>query len=293
MINLKRKNELNIEKYNNCIEKAKNSRIYAFSWYLDEVTENWEVLVYKDYEMVMPLPIRKKYGIKYVYQPFWVLELGIFYLEKNEEIEREFLKMVSKKYLFSEFRLNTENVQVENLGNISIIDLRFDYDFISKKYNKGRRKDIRRANEANLRIASDGTIENLIKLFRENIGSRVSNILENDYENLKNVLKLCLDKKLGELHTIKDENSNIVAIGFFLLHKTKVTTLITATDFKNRKNGANTFLLDSVVKKYIEKDYFFDFGGSNIPSIADFFNSFGAEEKQYTLFKSGILSKIK
>ncbi|WP_196885287.1 hypothetical protein [Aureivirga sp. CE67] len=293
MIKRFNKKDLNLEKYNNCIEKAENSRLYAFSWYLDIVAENWEVLVYGDYEVVMPLPIRKKYGIKYVYHPFWVLELGIFYLKKNKEVEKELLEYVSKKYLFSEFRLNSDNVLEGSLGNISLIDLRESYEVISKRYNKGRRKDMKRAVNSHLNFSQKGNMEDLIKMFRENIGGRVSNIQDADYENLKKIIKFCLENNLGELYTVEDESFNIVAIGFFLLHKNKVTTLITATDFNNRKNGANTFLLDSVVRKHIGKELFFDFGGSNIPSIADFFNSFGAEETHYTLFKSGMLSKIK
>ena len=45
MIKYVRRKDLDIKKYNNCIEKSIQSRIYAFSWYLDVVAENWSVLV--------------------------------------------------------------------------------------------------------------------------------------------------------------------------------------------------------------------------------------------------------
>ena len=32
-------------KYDACIQQAKNSRIFAYSWYLDIVADNWDVLV--------------------------------------------------------------------------------------------------------------------------------------------------------------------------------------------------------------------------------------------------------
>ena len=79
MIKYLTRSHVNIEKYNNCISNAVNSRIYAYSWYLDIVAdENWDVLVLDDYVAVMPLPKRRKYFINYVYTPFWVLQLGIF-----------------------------------------------------------------------------------------------------------------------------------------------------------------------------------------------------------------------
>ena len=53
-------------KYNECIESAANSRIYAYSWYLDIVADNWDVLVLNDYEALMPLPWRSKFFIKYI-----------------------------------------------------------------------------------------------------------------------------------------------------------------------------------------------------------------------------------
>jgi hypothetical protein len=49
-------------KYDTCMAQSLNSRIYAFSWYLDAVADHWDVLVYGDYEAVMPLPWRQKMG---------------------------------------------------------------------------------------------------------------------------------------------------------------------------------------------------------------------------------------
>ena len=40
---------LDEEKYNDCIENSIQSNSYAFSWYLDIVCDNWDVLVLNDY----------------------------------------------------------------------------------------------------------------------------------------------------------------------------------------------------------------------------------------------------
>ena len=98
---------LDEEKYNQCIDTSIQSKIYAFSWYLDIVCNNWDVLVLNDYEAVMPLPWRKKYGIKYVYPPFWVLQLGVF--SKDVINENEFLTPLFNKFKFVELRTNTHN----------------------------------------------------------------------------------------------------------------------------------------------------------------------------------------
>ena len=96
MIQLIERENINIEKYDTCVEKSEQSRVFAYSWYLDIVSDNWCVLVFQDYEAVMPLPFRKKYGIKYVYPPFWLIELGVFSQGKN--ILNDFLNEAFKRF---------------------------------------------------------------------------------------------------------------------------------------------------------------------------------------------------
>ena len=48
-------------------------------WYLDIVHENWDALMEDDYERVMPMPvITKNWRISYIFQPFFVQQLGVF-----------------------------------------------------------------------------------------------------------------------------------------------------------------------------------------------------------------------
>ena len=59
---IKRK-ELNVSKYDACIENSVQEKIFGFSWYLDIVADQWDVLVLDDYKAVMPIPWRKKIGV--------------------------------------------------------------------------------------------------------------------------------------------------------------------------------------------------------------------------------------
>ncbi|NJN50342.1 MAG: hypothetical protein HC798_04365 [Polaribacter sp.] len=108
MIHYLKRHQIDNQKYDDCITKSLQSNIYAFSWYLDIVADNWDVLVLNNYEAVMPLPIRKKWGINYVYQPFWILELGIFSVNKTIDYQ-SFIDEITKRFRFAEIRLNTEN----------------------------------------------------------------------------------------------------------------------------------------------------------------------------------------
>ncbi len=58
------------EKWDKCIDNSTNGLVYAYSWYLDLICDEWNALIENDYESVFPLPFRKKGFIQYTYQPF-------------------------------------------------------------------------------------------------------------------------------------------------------------------------------------------------------------------------------
>jgi hypothetical protein len=289
MINYVKRKDLDVVKYNDCIENAIQSRIYAYAWYLDIVADNWDVLVLNDYEAVMPIPWKRKYGIKYMSPPLWILELGVFSLDDKTNLE-PFLAILFDTFRFAELRLNSENKF--NFGSEYLIEKQFQtlhltegYDAIFTIYRKDRKKDIRKAIKLDLVEKWNDIPEKLITLFKNNVGKRTANVLEKDYVILENLIAICLEKKVGEILSIYDTNTALVASGFFLKHKESVTILVSSTDFKNRNNGANTFLIDRAIFKYQKNFNAFNFGGSSRKSIAEYFLSFGTKTAEYKQIK--------
>ena len=70
--------ELDFSSWDRRISSADNSRVYALSWYLDRTAADWDALVWGDYEYVLPVTLKSKFGIKYLYQPLFCQQLGIF-----------------------------------------------------------------------------------------------------------------------------------------------------------------------------------------------------------------------
>ena len=87
--------DIDFEKWDACVANSFNRLIYGFSWYLDVVCDDWDALVLNDYEAVFPLPKRKKWGIEYVYHPFFCQQLGVF--SKKEVAIELFLNSIPKK----------------------------------------------------------------------------------------------------------------------------------------------------------------------------------------------------
>lgn len=295
MIKYIKRKDIDVEKYDDCIENSLQSRIYAFSWYLDIVADNWGVLVLDDYQAVMPLPWRKKYGIKYVYPPFWVLELGVFSKKENLNLAL-FLKVLYKKNIFIESRLNSDNAIKEDdkflqLKKIQLLPIDNEYDVVFKNYRKDRRKDLLKAKKNKLTAKWKDQPDVLLDLFKNNVGKRISNIKASDYNNLKEVIQTCIKKQKGEVVSVYDASEKVVASGFFLKHNKTITILVSSTDFKNRNNGANTFLIDTVINYYCKKASTFNFGGSSMETIAKYFLSFGSSTYTYQQVSKNFLKR--
>ncbi len=279
--------ELDELKYNRCIETASQQLCYPFSWYLDEVCR-WDALVLDDYHAVMPVPVRKKMGVSYVYPPLWILQLGVFSADQYLDIT-PFLAQLKTTYKFIEQRCNVVNTSTTSLditlNEYQELDLTSSIDDLKRNFRKDRRKDLKRAEEAGLKVVWDDNQKKLITLFKHTIGKRIPNLKPSDYERLNALISVCIDKKVGRVLSVYSKEHVLLASAFILVYKDTVTILCSATDLNDRKMGANTYLIYTLIATYTKEYTTLNFGGSSRPSIASYFKSFGANTKTYPFVK--------
>src|ERR1700676_3681504 len=94
------RNEIDADKWDHCILNAPNGLIYARSFYLDSMAENWSALVEGDYQQVMPLTWNKKFGFRYLYQPYFTKSLGVFGKSSLPFEISSFLNAVPEKFKY-------------------------------------------------------------------------------------------------------------------------------------------------------------------------------------------------
>ncbi|MBU3049861.1 hypothetical protein KNV96_17100, partial [Chryseobacterium indologenes] len=79
MIKRLKYHEIDFVKYSQCLENSEQRKYTATKDFLDITSKKqWEVLVYNDYEAVMPVPFIRKYGVKIVHNPKLCQQLGVF-----------------------------------------------------------------------------------------------------------------------------------------------------------------------------------------------------------------------
>lgn len=281
MIQYVKRENIDIIKYDACIANSVQSRIYAFSWYLDIVADNWDVLVLNDYEAVMPLPWKQKYFIKYVTQPFFCQQLGVFSKEFISEDEQEImLKNIPKKFIKISLNLNSgtffSSRMKSRINYILTIENSFQENY--KRISKNRKRDFKKAQAFSLTLEKNLQLDDFYTFYLSNDKNY------SKHTSIKRVLKSILKLKKGVIkcYGVKSK-SDLVATVLLLDDGKRLTYLVPVTNDFGKEKGASTMLVLEIIKQYQNKNYTLDFEGSMISNVAKFYNSFGAEKEMYSV----------
>lgn len=279
-------------KWDECIAKSRNRLIYGFSFYLDTMATNWDGLILNDYEAVMPLPWRKKLQVKYLYQPAFMQQGGIFsksYL--GGEVTKCFMDESLKHFKFAEINLNYDNEildlppqVVHRKRNNYVLKLE-NYEFVFQNYDHGFKKSLRRLSKFKLRYEKSNDYADIIRLFEKLYGSRLTSFSKNDYTNFKSVCDTL--HKEGKVITriARDEEQRILAAMVVLKDGQRLYNLLSCITDIGKKFVANDFLYDKIIQEFSRQELVFDLEGSDVKGIAEFYKKLTPTLQPYSSIK--------
>ena len=284
MIRYLDRREVDAKKWDEVIVRSQAETLYPYSWYLDLVADKWSALVMDDYQFVMPLVWKKKLGIKYLYQPLYTQQLGIFGSELADPLQtREMLHVLYEKFRFADINFNTKNMvgeeplfKVEDRSNF-ILGLEQDYLNHHLAFSTNTKRNIRKADVLGDLLVQDLSIEELLHLKRENDVIRRS---ESDYLWLENLLRQIMERGAGKIYGIRKDKA-LLAATIFVFSKTRAIYLVSASGEEGKERRAMFRIVDTFIRDHAGTGLILDFEGSNIPSIARFFGGFGAHPEVY------------
>ena len=288
MITYLKRDQVDIIKYDACIANASQSRVYAYSWYLDCIAKNWDVLVLDDYAAVMPLPRRKKYGINYIFQPPWVQQLGIF-SKKNisDKQYAVFVKNIPQQFKLIDFNVNSSkgfDIKLLKPRANYILALNSDYKLLFKSFSKGWKNSITQAIKIGVLVKEENESLQIIDLFRTHKGLNLQ-LREDAYLDLERLTQKAEQLNKLKIYCAYSSQKRLIGGAIFIISDQRITYLFSAINEDGRRLQAMSLILNTVIKNYSESDFIFDFEGSTISSIAAFFKSFGAQQETYYHFK--------
>lgn len=298
MIKYLKHSQINNQKWDACIESSSNGLIYALSWYLDCVSPNWDALILGDYEAVMPITWRRKYGIKYLYVPYYTHRLGIFGSEKTvKHNSTAFVELIPRSFHHVHYSFNTLN-QLQNSkvklisNNLDFLKLDGDYEELQNKFSKNHKKNIRKAEKQSLKIEENIEVN---EFCNDYIGIHSASGKFSEFEGIFDTFRpLCeqIDKHL-KTYCCRIKNDNETDAVIMLVFFKGRAIFHSAASQKGRKNKAQYLLIDHVIRKFSGSGTTIDFAGSNIKSISYRNKGYGASsETFYSVFYFRFLNKI-
>lgn len=287
MLQYLHRNQIDTIKWDHCISSATNGLVYAYSFYLDHMADGqWDALVLGDYEAVMPLTWRKKYGLYYLYQPFVTSPLGIFSaMDIDARLIEAFIKNIPSRFRFVDIDLNTYNncLQSEYFTQRKNYELPLagSYSALQQNYNRHARRKLKKGAEAGLQIAEGIAIEEIAALSYKMMENR-DKVHKADYERFIKLYKAA-PQHVESCNTLAavDANGNIIASDVYIVHRKRIYSLLAGNAPASNEYGGFYFVLDQLIQKYAGTGYLLDFEGSDIPGIAFLFECLGGELTWY------------
>lgn len=268
--------------------------VYAYSWYLEVVSPQWQALVLEEegiWKAVMPLPVQQKWGLNVVQQPFYCQFLGIFTAPSVElaTVQTAFLEALSTHFRYvssysGRFLGEQLPPQFERQRCCThLFPLDAPYPILRQRYSPDRRMNLRRAQNFGWELQESREIAPLIQLFQENHAANIQGgVAETAYELLRKVVEVLRVQNAARIvYALKD--GKIEAGTLFAVHDQRIIYLFNAASPVGRKGNARTLLIDQLIKTYANSGYIFDFESPEKASIASFYASFGAQPERYSV----------
>ncbi len=287
MIKCLKYEEIDRERWDQCIDRSFNALPYAYSWYLDIVCEDWSGLVEGDYERVMPLNLGQKFFIPYIFQPFFTQQLGVFsqgLLSANKV--KSFINHIPEKYKYGELNFNSQNkipetkLPYQDMPNFEL-DLISPYPLLKANYSKNTLRNLKKSKDKGLKIVHNLQPETLVSLFQMNKGGELKHIKEKHYMRLTRLMHTLIHRAFGEIHAVVSAENEVVAAAFFIRNSQRLIFFFSAISQGGKEQGAMFYLIDQCINQYSGTNLILDFEGSADANLARFYKGWGAQNTHY------------
>jgi len=275
--------DIDREKWDRAVELSIGGMPYALSWYLDIVSPGWDAIIDDDYMTVMPVPVKYKYGFRYVIQPPFTQQLGIFSSRMIEPDTVKFFVMeLMERYGYINLQFNHSNVSTafKEMFSNYVLDLNRDYNDLRSSFSENHLRNIRKTLQNGQLTISAEIQQELVEAFikaNEPFPHRISVLTQL-------TSKVCL-KDMGEWQVAINPSGAIVSVIFWLKFRYRHIYLYSLSSEEGKTQHASFFLVNDYIRRYAGSTVLIDFEGSRIPGIARFFAGFGARVERYPVLR--------
>lgn len=243
----------------------------------------WDALIEDDYAAVMPLPRRVKWGVPYIYTPFFISGLGIF-SPKTVDADKTstFFHSIPCKFRQVDLILNTENdpslLDTDLLQCVSHrLNLQQPYPTLFQSFSQNTKRNIKTAQRHSLSLTENPDIlEQTIELFKAYRGkSKAVNFRKRDYETLHRAAMSLHKAGALDLRGALTPTGELAAGALFLKEPGRTLFWFSGRNGSLSVSCPMFFIINEYIKENAGKNIMLDFNGSSDENVARLYRSFG------------------
>lgn len=287
--------DLDRSRWDRLMSSAPNADLYGSSAFLDIMTDGWDAVVCGDYEAVLPLPVRKRWGFRYVNTIPFCGPFSVYGPETSDLSLEAMLHAIPRYLVRCDINVWTE-VKVPPTGWSStprvnhLLDLSEDYLSIRGRYHATCKNILNRGLPGGWYLKSVFPVAAQIQL-----AGRFGGLGATAHRDTNRFERLCtVWPEMGDTLSLAicDSSGQVHAGGVFLRSTDQLHFLLGWSSPEGRNNNASRHILDHIIRMNAGLPLTLDFEGSDIPGVAQFFESFGAVPLPYQLLRRDKLPAI-
>ncbi|MEO8733740.1 MAG: GNAT family N-acetyltransferase [Flavobacteriales bacterium] len=263
------------------LDVCANKMWYGLSSVLDAASPNWDALIDPETGAQMPILWRRKYGVRYAYQPFMLQQSGPYSPDQFRSDPLRFLHAWPKEFRYADINIgwtaDRSAPQGTTLSERTDHELRLDLsiDELRAAYSENHRRSLRKAAMGEPRFDDTITTAEIIGLLEGSEQFVKWKVRGPERDSMRRMMEVADHTGMGFGRAIR-EGDELVAAGYFTLWGGRLIFLKGLSTPRGRELRAMHALIDHVVEQYAGSGIIFDFAGGNDPQLARFYSGFGA-----------------
>ena len=237
---------------------------YARSAVLDIACPGWDALLHAESGAMMPLPWKRKFGIRYVHTPFLLQQLGPFAPVGGEGACTGLLSAIPKAFKYVDIGTALAAGPVEGFRLFErtnvVLPLGADATALRAAYSTGHRRNVRKAERSGVRIDNALDPHHLEAFLVGSEQFRRWRIKPEALRTMAGLLHLCAAEGNGRFVGARYQGE-VVAAAAFVEWQGRLIFLKGLSNAEGRTVGAMHALLDAVIAAHAGKDLLLDFAG--------------------------------
>ncbi|MEM1326953.1 MAG: hypothetical protein AAGI23_13410 [Bacteroidota bacterium] len=267
--------------WDSCIHYAGNGNVFGYTWFLNNVTKEWDALVEGEYESVLPLPkTLDRLNRPILRQPNLIRELGVYSVHiLSPKRLGAFLKAIPDSYKSVQLALNERNVfesgntfDWQEQHNHQLL-LTPNYDAHYANYENELVEQLKVQRDLLIPI-SNIKPERLADFYKQHTKDRTQ--VEEKFHAIQRIMYNALHRGAGFSTGVTDLEGNLLAANCFIYGHKKALSWLPIESKAGKEVGALNVLLDQFIQSNAGRPLILDFNTHEEYPLA-----FGAQQNIY------------